>query len=503
MKQSIQLRLGQQLTMTPQLQQAIKLLQLSTLDLQREIQEALESNLMLETSEEAEGERDAAGRESSEVSLERSREAAEAQQGPADAGADAEIPRDNDALPDDLPVDSEWSDTYESSPGDQYAGPSASSGASADGDFDLFAQQSRPQTLHDHLEWQLNLSHLGERDRVIAEAIIDAIDADGYLRLEPDELLETLDLEDLERDEIEMVLHRVQSLDPAGVGARDPRECLLLQLRQLPDDAPHRDGAFLICDRLFDALARNDLDELRRHTKLADNELGRALELIRSLQPRPGSLISEVRPDYVVPDVLVRKRAGTWQVELNPETQPKLRVNEDYVKLIRRADDGAENTCLKTHLQEARWFIKSLLSRNDTVLRVATKIVELQRDFFDYGEEAMRPLILRDVADSLELHESTVSRVTTQKYMHTPRGTLEFKYFFSSHVGTATGGECSSTAIRAFIRKLVAAEAANKPLSDSKIAGILSEQGINVARRTVAKYREAMGIPPSNERKRL
>jgi RNA polymerase sigma-54 factor len=277
----------------------------------------------------------------------------------------------------------------------------------------------------------------------------------------------------------------------------------MLQLRQLPDDTPHRASALRICELFFDALARNDLDELRRRTKLSSAELGRCLELVRSLQPRPGSLISEVRPDYVIPDVLVRKRAGTWQVELNPETQPKLRVNDDYAKLIRRADDGAENACLKTHLQEARWFIKSLLSRNDTVLRVAAKIVELQRDFFDYGEEAMRPLILRDVADSLELHESTVSRVTTQKYMHTPRGTLEFKYFFSSHVGTATGGECSSTAIRAFIRKLVAAEATSKPLSDSKIAGILSEQGINVARRTVAKYREAMGIPPSNERKRL
>ncbi len=495
MKQSIQLRLGQQLTMTPQLQQAIKLLQLSTLDLQREIQDALESNLMLETAEEDEAARDGG--------TETSREVAEQQQVQADSAVDAEVPAESSALPDELAVDSEWSDTYDSEPNEQYAGPSASPGTNASGDVDLFAQQSRPQTLHDHLEWQLSLGHLGPRDRVIAEALIDAIDADGYLRLDPAELIETLDLEDLELDEIEAVLHGIQALDPPGVGARDPRECLLLQLRQLPAETPHRAGALKICDSLFDALARNDLDELRRHTKLSDLELGRSLTLIRSLQPRPGALISDHRPDYVIPDVLVRKRAGVWQVELNPETQPKLRVNDDYAKLIRRADDGAENTCLKTHLQEARWFIKSLLSRNDTVLRVATKIVELQRDFFDYGEEAMRPLILRDVADSLELHESTVSRVTTQKYMHTPRGTLEFKYFFSSHVGTASGGECSSTAIRAFIRKLIAAETANKPLSDSKIADILSEQGINVARRTVAKYREAMGIPPSNERKRL
>ena len=497
MKQSIQLRLGQQLTMTPQLQQAIKLLQLSTLDLQREIQDALESNLMLETADEGEAEREGAPAASNE---ERDRQRQE-----ADAAVDAEVPAESNALPDDLPLDSDWSDTYETDSGEPYAGPSATVGASSNSshEVDLFAQQSRPQTLHDHLEWQLNLGHLGARDRVIAEALIDAIDADGYLRLDPAELLETLTLEALELDEVEAVLHAIQALDPPGIGARDPRECLLLQLRQLPAETPHRAGALKICERLFDALARNDLDELRRHTKLSDLDLGRALALIRSLQPRPGALLSDHRPDYLIPDVLVRKRAGSWQVELNPDTQPKLRVNEDYAKLIRRADDGAENTCLKTHLQEARWFIKSLLSRNDTVLRVAAKIVELQHDFFEYGEEAMRPLILRDVADSLELHESTVSRVTTQKYMHTPRGTLEFKYFFSSHVGTVAGGECSSTAIRAFIRKLVAAETANKPLSDSKIAGILSEQGINVARRTVAKYREAMGIPPSNERKRL
>jgi RNA polymerase sigma-54 factor len=496
MKQSIQLRLGQQLTMTPQLQQAIKLLQLSTLDLQREIQEALESNLMLETAEEDERGAEAASK------LDSLGEAAERSLAQEDAAVDAEIPTEPSAMPDELAVDSEWSDTYDGETAGQYAGPSAVGSQSA-GDGELFAQQSRPQTLHDHLEWQLNLARLGARDGQIAEALIDAIDADGYLRLDPAELIETLDLEDLELDEIIAVLHAIQALDPPGVGARDLRECLLLQLRQRPPETPQRASALQICDSLFDALARNDLDTLRRQTKTSDQELAGALALIRSLQPRPGSLVSDHRTDYVIPDVLVRKRAGEWQVELNPETQPKLRVNEEYVKLIRRADDGAENVCLKTHLQEARWFIKSLLSRNDTVLRVATKIVELQRDFLDYGEEAMRPLILRDVADSLELHESTVSRVTTQKYMHTPRGTLEFKYFFSSHVGTASGGECSSTAIRAFIRKLVAAEPANKPLSDSKIAGILSEQGINVARRTVAKYREAMGIPPSNERKRL
>ncbi len=493
MKQTIQLRLGQQLTMTPQLQQAIKLLQLSTLDLQREVQEALESNLMLEAADEAESEVDAA----------------ELEQSPRthDAQVDSEVRPEQSAMPEDLPVDSAWSDTYDS----YIAGSAGAGGGNAEGalDLDPFAQHSRPQTLHDHLEWQLNLSRLAPRDRVIADAVLDAIDANGYLRCDVDELVETIadpeaiGDEVVEPDEVEAVLHRIQALDPAGVGARSLRECLLLQLRNLPLDQPYRDEAIAVCDTHFSALSRNDLDDLRRHTKLPPEVLREALALIRSMHPRPGSLVTDLRPEYVIPDVVVQKRNGSWTVELNPETTPRLRVNPGYLKLIRRADDGPDNACLKTHLQEARWFIKSLASRNDTVLRVATKIVELQEKFFDYGEEAMKPLVLRDVADSLELHESTVSRVTTQKYMHTPRGTFEFKYFFSSHVNTAAGGECSSTAIRAFIRKLVAAETPSKPLSDNKIAGILTEQGINVARRTVAKYREAMGIPPSNERKRL
>ncbi|WP_058555766.1 RNA polymerase factor sigma-54 [Thiohalocapsa sp. ML1] len=492
MKQTIQLRLGQQLTMTPQLQQAIKLLQLSTLDLQREIQEALESNLMLESTDEAEA--DVASDES-----ERHRRAAEAQ-------VDDEVRAEQSEMPDELPVDSSWGDTY-----DGYLSTGGGSGGGGDGssELDPFAQHTRPQTLHDHLEWQLNLARLAPRDRVIADALLDAIDANGYLRSDIDELVDAMahpdDLEGdaPEPDEVEAVLHRIQALDPPGVGARSLRECLLLQLRAVPPEQPFRAEAMLICDEHFAALARNDLDDLRRHTKLDPDTLREALTLIRSMQPRPGSLVADIRPEYVIPDVVVAKRNGVWTVELNPETTPRLRVNPGYLKLIRRADDGPDNACLKTHLQEARWFIKSLASRNDTVLRVAAKIVELQQNFFDYGEEAMKPLVLRDVADSLELHESTVSRVTTQKYMHTPRGTFEFKYFFSSHVNTASGGECSSTAIRAFIRKLVAAETPSKPLSDNKIAGILTEQGINVARRTVAKYREAMGIPPSNERKRL
>lgn len=517
MKQTIQLRLGQSLTMTPQLQQAIKLLQLSTLDLQREIQDALDSNLMLETAEEQDG--PVAGDRSERLNERESGLDGGANDGAdrgRDLGVDAEVRTDSEHMPAELPVDSDWGDTFDAAgDGGDYRRDEGFSGigelgASGGGqrpdglgEQDLFAQQSRPQTLHDHLAWQLNLTHLDARDRAIAEALIDAIDADGYLRLDLDELPVTLADPTLERDEIEAVLHRVQSFDPTGVAARDPRECLLLQLRQVPVDHPHRADAIRICEVYFAALGRNDLDELRRYSRLDEDALRETLRLIRSMQPRPGALVSELRPEYVIPDVFVRKIQGRWQVELNPETTPKLRVNSGYADLIRRADQTADNLCLRSHLQEARWFIKSLTSRNDTVLRVAGQIVELQQGFFDHGEEAMRPLVLRDVADALGLHESTVSRVTTQKYMYTPRGTFEFKYFFSSHVATAAGGECSSTAIRAFIRKLVAAETPHRPLSDSRIADILSEQGINVARRTVAKYREALGIPPSNERKRL
>ncbi|MGD8207012.1 MAG: RNA polymerase factor sigma-54, partial [Thiohalocapsa sp.] len=415
-----------------------------------------------------------------------------------DADLDAELHPERSTLSEDLPVDSQWSDTYDVYPS------SAHSSYDAASDFDPFAQQSRPGTLHDHLGWQLNLAKLAPRDRVVAEALIDAIDANGYLRLSLDEVLDTLQDDELELAEIEAVLHRIQSFDPPGVGARSPQECLLLQLQQLPEQGhAWRDEAIDICRHHFAALSRNDLDDLQRHTGLCVSALKQALLLIRSLHPRPGALVGEAQPQYVVPDVTVRRRNGEWQVELNPESTPTLRINSRYARLIRRADDAPDNACMKAHLQEARWFIKSLASRNETVLRVAQKIVELQRGFFDQGEEAMKPLVLRDVADSLELHESTVSRVTTQKYMYTPRGTFEFKYFFSSHVSTASGGECSSTAIRAFIRKLVAAEVPSKPLSDNKIAGILTDQGINVARRTVAKYREALGIPPSNERKRL
>lgn len=486
MKQSISLRLGQHLTITPQLQHAIKLLQLSTLELQREIQEVLESNFMLEEAEE--GERTGSHEESSG-------EAGESQIVTPAVETDQEVNGDRAELPEELPVDTEWADVY-----DSYL-PASSHGS--DNEPDIFTQRSRPQSLHDHLEWQLNLARCNEREHIVATAIIDAINQDGYLIADTEEILAALADPDLEANEVEAVIHRVQSFDPPGIAARNLQECLLLQLRQMPEGVPLRDQAIATCRDHFQALSRHDLGGIAGQIGLDGEGMTQVVALIRTLQPRPGALIAEIQPEYVIPDVIVRKRDGAWLVELNPDLTPKLRINADYAKLIRRADQSNDNARLKSHLQEARWFIKSLASRNETVLRVASKIVELQRDFLEYGEEAMKPMVLRDVAEALDLHESTISRVTTQKYMHTPRGTFELKFFFSSHVSTASGGECSSTAIRALIRKLVAAEAANKPLSDNKIAKLLSEQGINVARRTIAKYREALSIPPSNERKRL
>jgi RNA polymerase sigma-54 factor len=398
-------------------------------------------------------------------------------------------------MPLELTVDSEWEDVYDGNYTSDLPG----------GDFnahDFSPQNSAIETLQDHLLWQLELTPLSDTDKMIARSLIDAIDEEGYLRTKVEEIAQSLELE-IDIREVEVVLMRIQQFDPTGVGARDLRECLLLQLKELPPTTPMLKEANLLIREYLSVLGAKDYTQLLKRLKLNREQLQQVIQLIQTLNPRPGTKIDSHTASYIVPDVFVKKIKGQWRVDLNPDIAPRLRINGYYMSLITRAKNKSEVDSLKNHLQEARWFIKSLRSRHETLLRVASCIVEKQKEFLDYGEEAMKPLVLHDIATELQMHESTISRVTTQKFIHTPRGIFELKYFFSSHVNTDSGGECSSTAIRALIKKLIAVENSAKPLSDSKIADTLSKRGIQVARRTVAKYREAMGIPPSNERKLL
>ncbi len=501
MKPSLVLKMGQQLTMTPQLQQAIRLLQLSTLDLQQEIQEALDSNPMLEREEDGD---DFDHSDPMAESIEKKPESTPTEQSEPENHHEESINTvENfeegdwgDRIPDELPVDTAWEDIYQTS--------ASSLPSSDDDEWDFTTRTSAGESLQSHLLWQLNLAPMSDTDRLIAATLIDCINPQGYLDETLEEVLESFDPElEIELDEIEVVLRRIQQFEPAGIGARDLRECLLLQLRQLPERTQWLAEATRLVSDHLDILGSRDYSLLMRRMKLKEDELRQIIDLIQTLNPRPGSQIEASEPEYVVPDVIVRKHNGRWLVELNQEAMPRLRVNAQYAGFVKRADASADNTFMRNQLQEARWFIKSLLSRNETLMKVATQIVEHQRGFFEHGDEAMKPLVLHDIAEAVGMHESTISRVTTQKYMHTPRGIYELKYFFSSHVSTAEGGECSSTAIRAILKKLVAAENPKKPLSDSKIAGLLDAQGIQVARRTVAKYRESLGIAPSSERKRL
>jgi RNA polymerase sigma-54 factor len=512
MKISLQLKLGQQLTMTPQLQQAIRLLQLSTLDLQQEIHQALESNPMLEVDEshdadsrydnnnsESNSQSDS-GKDKDSTGPDEVRDTFAEQSSPdASYEASGDESHWEDSIPEQLTVDTNWDDIYQNS---------YTSGSPAPDNDDFESRDAASESLQDHLLWQLNLTTMSDTDRLIAMAIIDAVDANGQLSASLESIQEGLQEHlDIEGDEVLAVLHRVQHFDPVGVAARDLSECLLIQLNQIPDalttDAV-RHARILVKDHLS-LLGNRDYAKVMRLTRLKEPDLRDAIAIIEKLDPRPGADIAPSSATYIVPDVFVSKdpRSGRWRVELNPETAPKLRINAGYAALVKRSENSTDNNYLRDNLQEARWFLKSLQSRNETLLKVASRIVEHQQGFLEQGEEAMKPLVLHDIADAVEMHESTISRVTTQKYMHTPRGIFELKYFFSSHVSTAGGGECSSTAIRALIKKLVVAENPRKPLSDSKITQVLEEQGINVARRTIAKYRESLSIPPSNERKKL
>ena len=482
MKPSLQFRLSQHLTLTPQLQQSIRLLQLSTVELNQEIERVLMENPVLER-EDGHDEHEAVPHGTAtqaEASAEAAPEPAPSAPGPAEA---------------DWPVD--------------LAGTWKGSGEDDEDGDRSFTAADMP-TLRDHLHTQLSLTNLAGRDRVFVQLLIDALDEDGYLTQPLEEIATMLpaeveaDPDELSiLDELSTALRHLQNLEPAGVGARSPGECLCLQLLSMPQE-PARALALQIAEKHLELLASRDYTRLKSATGANDEALRAAQRLIQGLNPRPGAAFARVEARYVVPDVIVRKHRNVWRASLNQEAMPRLRINRLYAELAAgaRASAAGANS-LSSQMQEARWLIKNVQQRFETILRVSQAIVERQRHFFEHGEVAMRPLVLREIAETLSLHESTISRVTTQKYMATPRGTYELKYFFGSHVATDAGGSASSTAIRALIKQLVAAEDAKAPLSDARISQVLAEQGIVVARRTIAKYRESLQIPPVNQRKAL
>ncbi|HAY5311658.1 TPA: RNA polymerase factor sigma-54 [Shigella flexneri] len=476
MKQGLQLRLSQQLAMTPQLQQAIRLLQLSTLELQQELQQALESNPLLE-----------------QIDTHEEIDTRETQDSETLDTADA---LEQKEMPEELPLDASWDTIYTAGT------PSGTSGDYIDDELPVY-QGETTQTLQDYLMWQVELTPFSDTDRAIATSIVDAVDETGYLTVPLEDILESMGDEEIDIDEVEAVLKRIQRFDPVGVAAKDLRDCLLIQLSQFDKTTPWLEEARLIISDHLDLLANHDFRTLMRVTRLKEDVLKEAVNLIQSLDPRPGQSIQTGEPEYVIPDVLVRKHNGHWTVELNSDSIPRLQINQHYASMCNNARNDGDSQFIRSNLQDAKWLIKSLESRNDTLLRVSRCIVEQQQAFFEQGEKYMKPMVLADIAQAVEMHESTISRVTTQKYLHSPRGIFELKYFFSSHVNTEGGGEASSTAIRALVKKLIAAENPAKPLSDSKLTSLLSEQGIMVARRTVAKYRESLSIPPSNQRKQL
>ncbi len=481
MKLSVGLKVANSLSLTPQLQQAIRLLQLSSLELEQEIQIQLDSNPLLEKIE--------------EESLTESLAALENKE-----SDDLTTELNADHLPDDLPVDTEWDDVY-----------THQSTALATPEFEEREDNRQVQlSLKEHILEQVNLLHFSKIDQLIAYCIVDALDDKGFLDAEIEEiilaaqqLLSEMDIEEeIEEDEVLVVLKHIQRLDPLGIGSRNLAECLKVQLEFLPKDVEYLNEAKNLL-QYYELLIANDLNKLLKQTGLTKDQLKFAINLLKTLKPYPGMDFDKQESDYQIPDVVVSKKDLHWQVQLNPDVLPKLRINSFYSSMIRRADQSEDNLYLRNQMLEAKNFIKSIDERHKTLLKVASCIVEHQKAFLEIGPEAMKPLVLRDVAEEVELHESTVSRVTTNKYMLTPRGLFELKYFFSSHVGTTAGGEASSTAIRAMIKKLVANENPRKPLSDNVIATLLKDEGIEVARRTVAKYRESLHIPSSSERKVL
>ena len=483
MKHSLQLRLSQHLTLTPQLQQSIRLLQLSTLELNQEIEKFLQDNPLLEREEGA--------REESFAQAAPTGAGPAADNAPATPGAEASAEA---GATDAVPEDGNFGEDF-----------SYGTGASRDDNDEAEYPQVAAETtsLREHLVSQLPLCNLSERDQALVTLLIDSLDDDGYLHQDLDELATLLPAElGIENEDLRVALKHLQNLDPAGIGARNLGECLRLQLDAVPASTPYRAQALDVVQHHLDALAARDFIKLKKLLHCADDVLRAIKNLITGLNPRPGASYSSGDTRYVVPDVIVKKTKGVWLAALNPDAMPRLRINRLYADILQRNRE-AGHPQLASQLQEARWLIKNVQQRFDTILRVSQAIIDRQRHFFEHGEVAMRPLVLREIAETLDLHESTVSRVTTQKFMLTPRGIFELKYFFGSHVTTETGGSASSTAIRALIKQLVSAENTRKPLSDSQISEILGQQGIMVARRTVAKYRESMQILPVNLRKSI
>ncbi|MAF84016.1 MAG: RNA polymerase factor sigma-54 [Gammaproteobacteria bacterium] len=457
LKLSLNVKLGQQLTMTPQLQQAIRLLQMPVLELSTQIEQALAENVMLEREE------------------------------PAESAPEVEEPAVISGESDETNL---WN---------EHAGSTARSDNWSDDSRRPELADRSDETLREHLLWQLEMEHFSPREVVIGQSLVDSINEDGYLTESLDEIHQSLIGEaEFTDQEVAQTLTKVQALDPAGIGARDLAECIGIQLRLLDKQVPGRDAACRVAESYLDLVAEQDYSALQRQLSISAEELDMALALVRACHPRPGSAIQSSTAEYIIPDVYVRKQDGKWIVEVNRSIAPRLKVNQTYAEML-HSSGGHDD--LRTQLQEARWLVRSLEIRHDTVLKVAMSIVERQVDFLEHGEEAMKPMVLRDIADEIAMHESTVSRVTSNKYMHTTRGVFELKYFFSSQLAASDGSEQSSTAIRAKIRRLIGAENPQKPLSDSKIVTLLTEEGIKIARRTIAKYRESLKIPPSSERR--
>ncbi len=489
MKPALQLKLSQHLALTPQLQQSIKLLQLSTVEMQQEIENYLLENPMLERDDDGGNESYASAQQFDAPRSDAVERADHDEREERDARDDRELAAPG--APSDVD-DDRWSSD---------AGTFTGAGRDDDDDSDAQDIHGSTPSLRDHLTWQMGVMQLSERDRSLVRFLIDALDDDGYLATPLAELLEGIPPEyEIELEDLEIALCHIQSFEPTGIGARSPQECLALQLKALPQSSEQQ-LALVIVEKHLELLAARDFARIRRLADCTEQALKAAHALIVSLDPRPGSRFAQMEARYITPDVIVKKLRGQWTAYINPDAYPRLRINRLYAEVLGRQRRGNGN--LTGQLQEARWLIKNVQQRFETIQRVTQAIVDRQRQFFEHGEVAMRPLVLREIADILGLHELTVSRVTSQKYMATPRGIFELKYFFGSHVSTDSGGACSATAIRALIKQLVGAEDGKKPLSDSQLSEILGQQGIVVARRTVAKYRESLNIPPVNLRKTL